>query len=192
MMMLYITALWDHINTYSIPNIYNVDFKKLLSYETNKEQLMGKIHETTAELHEQLLLPSCIYKGNHLWMFEMLDNGWIYFPFKQKRIHWETIYIDNIHTISYEQIKQKTKEKIILIKNATPEMDSYLPYLIESKCIITKFWWPWAHIVLKIREMNQELSNKIGLVVWTGDLFETIKKHKNIQIDFTREKIQWL
>jgi len=112
--------------------------------------------------------PSYITKFDRIWFF---IGKWI--------VEWNIYYITDLSNVNLPEITWK----ILLLENATPEIDVFLPYI---KGIITKNWWPLAHIAIRARELN------IPAVVWVGDLFDLLKIKKKARIDFFSGKINIL
>lgn len=166
---------WRNIN-----DVRNVTFETLISYinwDISEKKLELEIlkWQRKASFSKILDLPSVISKKQSLLDREILSEKW-FFVWKDV-LKWKICIINNIEEFDIKDYKNK----IIVIQNATPEIDIYLPFI---KWIITKNWWPLAHIMIRAREMN------IPAVVWSSYYDELFNNDDSeISIDFNKEKI---
>ncbi len=197
--MLLLTKFWEILKkeTEKIglnnQEIYNLSFKELLANINNINKLKSLINKRTErkEKLDKLNLPSIISENSLVWNYELLSS-WTYIW--EEETNWTVIYIENIKEL-YDMNFEKLNWKILFLDTATPEIDWVLwELLAKVKAIVTKYWWPWAHITLRIREENKrrkaEGLKEIWLVVWLWDNFDTLKTEtEKIFINFKKEKI---
>lgn len=129
-------------------DIEYIDFKSLIWYinwEITIEYLNILINKwkRKKEVSNSLDLPSVINKWITIIENKLFWNNGFYSW--EWQLEWDLCYINDITDF-------QTKDyiwKIIIIENATPEIDIYLN---KMKWIITKNWWPLAHIMIRSRE----------------------------------------
>jgi len=158
----------------------NVPFDILMDYinwdiNYDKIQFYIKKWNIKKEITSMLEFPQVITWENSLVEHKVLNEKW-FFIWKWL-LDWEICIIndlDEFQTKDYEN-------KIIIIENATPEIDIYLS---KIKWIITKNWWPLAHILIRSRELW------IPAVVGSS-YYDSLSKidNINISIDFDNEFI---
>lgn len=182
-------VLWNKIRNElsykwrNLDDMRSVWFNFLLSYlkwEISDKQLELEIvkWKKKSEISKTLDLPSVIAPKSKLIDREILSEKWF---FVWKWILKGTICI--ISDISDFQIKDY-KDKIIIIQNATPEMDVYLKYI---KWVVTKNWGPLAHIMIRARELD------IPAVVGSSYYDELASKDgKQVYINFENQVIDVL
>lgn len=199
MFMLLISEFWKNIESETSDYISNdqlvhCDLSILMHFIAKWDLIGLKKYAHRRELNNSYMKlvskPSVLNNSNNFDVFELLKN-WTYLGFDSELVIGETISLDDVTSMNKWSLGKLINWKILLLPTATPEIDSYLSVIGKhAKCIITKYWWPWAHIVLKIREYNELHEKKIPLVVGVGDLFEEIKEKKNLTINFNNKNIQ--
>ena len=173
--------------------IYNLSFAELLNFIQNSKKLLFLWEKRTkrAQKLEKVSMPPVLNNENLAWNYELLTS-WTYIW--NWKISWEIIYIENIKNLKNKENLWKLKGKILFLDTATPEIDSILPDILENVIwIVTKYWWPGAHITLRLREKNLERKKawkkEIPLLVWLWDNFDIIKNKEKITLDFDNQKI---
>ncbi len=198
--MLLLAQLWKKIEeklkklNINKENIYHLSFQELLENLDNFEKLkfLWEKRKIRAKKLAKIPSPSVIFWKNIPWNFETLTS-WTYIW--NWKIKAETYYIKDIKELYKDEILKKLKWKILFLDTATPEIDWILWKILNNvEAIVTKYWGPWAHIVLRIREENKKRKEnqkqEIWLLVWLWDLFDNLKeKQGEIILDFKNEKI---
>jgi len=177
-----ISEFW--ISLEEIQNInFNSDFLDIMlsqniSRKTLRLDYFNRKALKYAKIREELNIPSILLKGNNLIENTNFDNIW-FFIWKWI-LAWEVIYAEKISDLLWIDCKWK----IIVLENATPEIDIYL---WKIKGIITKNGWPLSHIAIRSRELN------VPAVVWTSYYKELLWANKPnfITINFDNNIIQY-
>jgi hypothetical protein len=91
-------------------------------------------------------------------------------------ITWKILHVASVSELMWKDLH----DTIICIENATPEIDIFLPTI---RWVITRNWWPLAHIAIRAREY------KIPTVVWVGRFFDEVKVYLCVKIDFGKQTI---
>lgn len=170
---------FKNIDIQSLDFLNFQDLIWFINWEISLEYLniLIKKWRTKKEISDALELPSVINNRNSIIENSAIwNNGfysWVW------AIEWEICFIDKISDFNEKDYKWK----IIVIENATPEIDIYLKFI---KGIITKNWWPLAHIMIRARELS------IPAVVWTSMFDEIINTMPNsLKICFNTESISF-
>jgi hypothetical protein len=197
--MLLLGEFWGKINekldNFGIPkeNVYYLSLNELLKNLNDIEKLK-KVWERRSKRAEKLNnlvdMPQVITDNNLPWNFELLSSWtfiweWI--------VNWEIIFIQDINSL-FNMNFSELKWKILFLQTATPEIDPILSKILDNvEAIVTKYWWPWAHITLRVREENKrrkkENKKEIPIIVGIWEQFETLLKKEKISLDFNKEKI---
>ena len=153
-------------------DIEYMDFNDLINWKKNWNKILH--NRKKEELSDLLLMPPVLEKDNNVSYISKFDAKWFFIW--EWFLEWDLVYIDDLSKID----KKKINWKILLLENATPEIDIYLPYI---KWIITKNWWPLAHIAIRAREL------KVPAVVWIWKKFDDLMLQEKIMLDFESEKL---
>ncbi len=121
-----------------------------------------------------IIMPPVFNKRNNLEIIRDRFSAWYYIG--SWNLEWEVIYVSDISKIN----KDEVKGKILLIENATPEIDGILANI---RWIITRNWWPLAHIAIRARELS------IPAVVWIWEDFTKIIPSSFVRVDFNSKKL---
>ena len=179
-----LSMLESWISLEDIKNItFNSDFLDIiLSQDISRKALrldyFNRKESKNAKIREELNIPSIFLRGNNLIENTNFENTG-FFIWKWI-LSWEAIYAEKISGLLWIDCKWK----IIILENATPEIDIYLS---EIRGIITKNGWPLSHIAIRSRELN------VPAVVWTFYYEELLSANKPdfITIDFNKNIIQY-
>ncbi len=150
------------------------DFIRSLSKDDSDGIKSRRLHKLKTIVDDILIFPSVLHAWNSPVFLKLNDEdahyiwNWV--------VTWNVLYVTSISELVWKDLSNT----IVCIENATPEIDIFLP---KIRWIITRNWWPLAHIAIRAREY------KIPSVVWTGRLFDEAKNYKGIKIDFSKEKI---
>lgn len=178
--------LWQKIQSqinnkdFDLNDINFLNFQDLLDFldwKINSDKIKLKVvgWKTKNKISKFLDFPTVITKNNTLIENSPIWNNWFYCW--SWLLEWEICIIDDINDFNEKEYKWK----IVIIENATPEIDVYLKNI---KWIITKNWWPLAHIMIRAREFW------IPAVVWTSKYSEILKKTPwKIKIDFKNKSL---
>ena len=129
------------------------------------------------DVDDMLIFPSVMHRTNHP-LFMKLHSTEPHYIGKGK-VWWKLLFVKHVSELEWMDLTGV----IVAIENATPEIDIFLPN-IEG--IVTKNWWPLAHIVIRAREYG------IPAVVWIGENFHALEKSQNIEIDFDKKTMQFI
>ena len=137
-----------------LDDIRNAPFDKhlievMISWSLSRELLRLDYFDRRESHHErvrsQLSIPNIILPGNNLienMNFE--NNGFFIWA---GIVEWEVIYAEKVSDL----VSQDYKWKVIVLENATPEIDTYLSEVLS---IVTKNGWPLSHIAIRSRELD--------------------------------------
>lgn len=183
-------SVWEEFDT---KELAHADFDFLLKTIKDKNFSLLKSHIKRRLRNNQqfssIQSPSVINKHNNYDLFKLLHNG-SFFSFGHENIKGEPIFIENLMELSDTDLISQINWKVLLLHSATPEIDNRISIIwTYAKGIVTKYWGPWAHIVLKIREFNQWREHKIPLVAWVWDKFDNLKKQPTVEINFITTSI---
>lgn len=181
--------LWNKIvieiekNWLKKDDIKFIPFDKLLEFLRfefwkNKLDYYIKKWKLRENILNSLELSWVLFNTNTLIECEKIsDKGFFIWNWE---LEWELYYVNSLDDFLHDDYIWK----IIVIENATPEIDLYLPMI---SWVITKNWWPLAHIAIRARELG------IPAIVWSS-YYEQIflEKVKKVSIDFKNEKIDFL
>ncbi len=166
---------WINLQDYK-----NISFNVLIKYiewsiDDNKLDFYLSKWNTKQKISEMLDFPPVMMWDNSLLEYKVLNEKG-FFVWKWI-LNWDICFINDL-----DEFKTKHyKNKIIIIENATPEMDVYLSNI---KGVITKNWWPLSHILIRSREL--------GIPAVAGSsYYDSLSKlnNENISIDFDNELI---
>lgn len=165
-----------YLNIDDLKNLKFEDLIKFLDWEKNLVSVIKQIEKNKLKknISKILEMPSVINSKNNIDTVLDFDSSWSFIW--EWKMEWEIFYLEDLKDLDVNLIKWK----ILVLENATPEIDIYLPYL---KWIITRNWWPLAHIAIRARELS------LPSVVWTWVLFDKIKNNENLKIDFDQKII---
>ena len=139
---------------YILENIKNITFNselldiissKNISRKSLRLDYCDRQEWKKDKLRRELNIPSIFLDGNTLIENTSFEN--IGFFIWKWIVTGDVIYAEKISNLSWIDCRWK----IIVLENATPEIDIYL---WEIKWIITKNGWPLSHIAIRSRELD--------------------------------------
>jgi hypothetical protein len=197
--MLLLWELWDRINNKSkdlwidLWGFYNLSIDELLKNFSQIDRIWFLVSKRTKSKDrlKQISYPSVLSNENLPWYHDLLTS-WTYIW--EWKVCWDIEYISDTKSLYDSKVLKLLKNKILFLDTATPEIDWILYDLLHNvTAIVTKYWWPWAHIVLRLREENKKRKENnldaIWLIAWLWDSFDLLKDHNDVTIDFNTWKI---